>query len=447
MNAAMSHRLRLAAWVIAIVILTAFGVRPAEAVPAFTAKTNQPCSACHIGGFGPQLTPFGRKFKLEGYTMDAGNDAFPVSAMEMSSFLNTSKAQDAPPADHYTTNDNFTLDQASIFIAGGIGEHFGGFVQLTYDGVGRTFSWDNTDIRVVDHVTISGNDVLVGLSFNNNPGVQDVWNTLPSWGYPYTSSALAPAPAAATLFDGGVAQSVLGTSVYAYWNDNLYTEAALYWTPPNRFLIAMGSTFGPGTISGVAPYFRFAYQENYGTQNFQVGVFGFFPSLNPGGDTSTGRTDSYTDLGIDGSYQFTGDNIYTVNARYTHERQSLAASSLLGLTANASDSLDDIRLDASYYWHNMIGGTVQFFNTSGTNDAMLYADSASFSPDSTGITFQIDATPWGNGDALLGGRLNLRVGVQYTIYTRFNGASTNYDGNGRNASDNNTLRLFTWLAL
>jgi len=90
---------------------------------------------------------------------------------------------------------------------------------------------------------------------------------------------------------------------------------------------------------------------------------------------------------------------------------------------------------------------VQFFNTSGTNDAMLYADSATFSPDSTGITFQIDATPWGNGDALLGGRLNLRVGVQYTIYMRFNGAGTNYDGNGRNASDNNTLRLFTWLAL
>jgi hypothetical protein len=30
---------------------------------------------------------------------------------------------------------------------------------------------------------------------------------------------------------------------------------------------------------------------------------------------------------------------------------------------------------------------------------------------------------------------------------RFNGGISNYDGMGRNASDNNTLRIFTWLAL
>jgi hypothetical protein len=40
----------------------------------------------------------------------------------------------------------------------------------------------------------------------------------------------------------------------------------------------------------------------------------------------------------------------------------------------------------------------------------------------------------------------LRVGAQYTAYIRFNGASTNYDGFGRNARDNNSLFLYTWLA-
>jgi hypothetical protein len=40
----------------------------------------------------------------------------------------------------------------------------------------------------------------------------------------------------------------------------------------------------------------------------------------------------------------------------------------------------------------------------------------------------------------------LRVGAQYTAYGRFNGASTNYDGFGRNARDNNTLFLYSWLA-
>lgn len=423
---------------------------PSWAVPAFTAKTNQPCSACHVGGFGPQLTPFGRKFKLEGYTMDAGTNAFPMSAMEVSSFVTSSKAQEAPPADHYTTNNNFSLDQASAFIAGGIGDHFGAFVQITYDGIGRAFSWDNTDIRVTDQVTILGNDVLLGLSLNNNPGVQDVWNSTPAWGFPFTSSALAPSPSVGTIFDGGVAQSVIGTSIYAYLNSNFYAEAGLYWTPSNRFLSAMGTDFGPGPISGVAPYFRFAYNKDFGEQNFEIGAFGFFPSLEPGGDTTTGTTDSYRDIGIDGTYQFLGDgnNIWSVNARYTHESQDLAASFLLDSVANQRNSLDDIRFDVAYYWHNTLGGTVQVFDTTGSGDALLYAGNRTFTPNSSGATFQFDWTPWGeNSDSPLGQRLSLRVGLQYTMYVTFNGTASNYDGTGRNASDNNTLRIFTWLAL
>lgn len=33
------------------------------------------------------------------------------------------------------------------------------------------------------------------------------------------------------------------------------------------------------------------------------------------------------------------------------------------------------------------------------------------------------------------------LGVQYTGYTSFNGAGTNYDGVGRNANDNNSVYL------
>jgi len=40
----------------------------------------------------------------------------------------------------------------------------------------------------------------------------------------------------------------------------------------------------------------------------------------------------------------------------------------------------------------------------------------------------------------------VRIGLQYTHYLQFNGGTTNYDGNGRNASDNDTILLFTWLA-
>ncbi len=40
----------------------------------------------------------------------------------------------------------------------------------------------------------------------------------------------------------------------------------------------------------------------------------------------------------------------------------------------------------------------------------------------------------------------VRVGVQYTAYNKFNGASDNYDGFGRNARDNNTFRFYIWAA-
>ena len=433
-----------------IAAIFALAASPASAVPSFVEQTGQPCSGCHVGGFGPQLTPFGRAFKLDGYTMRAGS-AFtnPVSAMAIASYVKTAEDQPSPPAAHYGTNDNATIDQISAFVAGGIGDHFGGFTQWTYDGVGRAFAWDNIDLRATDHVTIQGTDVLLGVSLNNSPSVQDAWNTTPAWGYPYTGSDLSPAPAAATIFDGGVAQSVLGTSAYAYWDSTIYAEGGLYWTPSHGFLSAMGTDEGPGPLKGGAPYLRVAYQKDYGTSSFSLGAFGFFPALLPGGDTSTGKTDSYSDIGLDGSYQFmgTGDNIYGLNARYTHEHQNLAATFLLGGASNTSNSLQDFRVDASYYWHNELGGTVQFFDTWGSSDALLYADNAAFKPDSSGVTFQVDGTVFGRDMSTLGGLFNLRVGLQYTVYTKFDGTSSNYDGLGRNASDNNTLRLFIWTAL
>lgn len=440
---------RMAQFVCAILTLAIIASIPARAVPAFAVKTGQRCSTCHIGGFGPQLTPFGRAFKLGGYTLDAGNSVFPVSAMAVASYLKTAKDQTEPPAPHYSVNDNLTLDEASVFVAGGIGDHLGGFMQFTYSGVDRHFSWDNIDVRLTDHETLDGNDLQLGLSFNNNPGIQDAWNSLPAWGFPYTDSDLAPAPAAGTIFDGGLGQTVLGTTAYVFLNQSMYAEAGVYWTPSNRFLSAFGSDFGPGPINGVAPYVRLAYQKDFGDQNFQVGAFGFFPKLYPGGDKSAGTADTYSDIGIDGSYQFLGDteNIATVNFRYTHENQGLGASQVLELTTNRKNTLDDFRLDASYYWHAMIGGTVQWFNTWGSTDELLYADSANFKPDSSGFRFQLDVTPWGTDVSPLGERFNMRIGLQFTHYTKFDGAGKNYDGSGRNASDNDTLRLFTWFAL
>ena len=421
----------------------------AQALPAFAAQTGQACIACHVGGFGPQLTPLGREFKLEGYTMRSGSDfTMPISAMAVASYLQTAKDVAFPITPSFGNNDNLALDKLSLFLAGGYGDHFGGLSQFTYYGVGDGLAWDVLDLRAVDHGSLAGNDVVFGLSLNNSPGVEDPWNTLRPWGFPYTRTALAPSPGTIPIIAGALTQTVLGLNGYAWWNSSVYTEAGFYTSPSRGFLSAMGVGFNAASsIVGSAPYLRAAYQKNFDSQNFEVGVFGFFPSLQ-GSAIKTAKTDDYQDIGIDGSYQFTGDgsNIYQVNAAYTNEHQSLNASSALR-RSNPSDTLGDFRVDGSYYWQNTIGGTVQFFNTWGSADPLLYAGNASFKPDSSGFVFQLDGTPFGVTPSSLGPRFNLRVGLQYTLYTKFNGSASNFNRAGRNASDNDALRLFLWLAM
>jgi hypothetical protein len=428
-----------------VVGLTAAG---ALAVPSFAVQTGQPCSACHVGGFGPQLTPFGREFKMNGYTLRTNTFNVPVSAMVVASYVRTAKDQPAPPPRTFAVNDNAAIDQVGLFIAGGVGSHFGAFIQNTYDGVARAFHWDNLDVRAVTTAAYKKTNMVFGLSLNNAPTVQDAFNTLPAWGYPYTTSALAPTPGAAPLV-GSLAQNTIGLTAYAWINSQFYAEVGGYRSPSAGFLTHAGiDPNDPGSISGVAPYARVAYQKNYGDRNFEVGAFGMAANLFPGRDESTGLTDHYADVGLDASYQLFAakKNVFTINARYTYERQRLNASEDLGLASNVDDSLQDLRFDASYYWHGKIGVTVEGFNTWGSQDALLYAANSTLRPDSTGAIFQIDGTPWGDGGSPLGPRFNMRVGIQYTAYARFNGAGQNFDGLGGNASDNNTFRVFTWIA-
>jgi hypothetical protein len=203
----------------------------------------------------------------------------------------------------------------------------------------------------------------------------------------------------------------------------------------------------PGDIDGLAPYGRIAVQKSLGGGTAELGAFGFQASIHPGLDRTTGRLDRYTDLGIDGSYIMALPNtdVVTLNARYTHEDQALEATCVLdgAFSGCANNELSEMRADVSYYWRNAIGGTIQVFDTTGSPNPTLYAANRTFRPDSAGVTFQLDATPFG-GEAQPRRLANVRVGAQYTIYTQFNGSGTNYNGAGANAGDNNTFRVFTW---
>ncbi len=428
-----------------------FSPRPARAVPAFAEQTGQPCKACHVGGFGPELTPFGREFKLGGYTLRT-HASIPISAMAIASFTHTNKDQ-VPPPEHLDENDNFVLDQASVFVAGGLGEHLGGFAQFTYDGVGRATSWDNLDLRAVTSAKLFGQDSIVGLSINNSPTVEDPWNTMAAWGFPYTDTAVSETPAASPLIDGGLAQEVLGFTAYTWLGHKFYLAGGGYGTPSHGTLNFLGADpDDPGKIHGLAPYGRIAYQTNLAGGTFELGASALKAAIYPGRDRSSGYSDHYTDLGLDSSWQKTlgSSDTLTANLRYVHERGDLRASCALELIGDGTDvgcgryHLNEFRGTIGYSWHGRVGADISAFSITGSRNFNVFDGNGL--PDSNGVTMQLDYTPWGAGNSPLGPRFNTRIGLQYTLYGKFNGARHNYDLAGANASDNNALRAFLWVA-
>ncbi|MEO8559866.1 MAG: hypothetical protein ABI439_12435 [Rhodospirillales bacterium] len=430
----------------------------AEAMPSLARQTGQPCTACHVGGFGPQLNSYGRDFKLRGYTdareLDQGEAWVPpVSAMALVSFTHTKASQSGGAAKYFDNNNNFALDQASLFWAGKVFGPVGAFIQYTYDGVGRHAGWDNADIRIAHVFALGGTDILLGATLNNNPTVQDAWNTTPAWGFPYVGSALAPTPTAALLIDGGLAQTVLGATVYTLIDGHYYFEFGAYRGINPQTLEFLGTEpQGLNKVHGMAPYGRVVYQNAFGVQDLAFGAVGLHAELYPGGDRTFG-TDKYTDLGVDASYQYPIDdmNMLSFNASLMQEWQRLDATYASGGSANRNDRLTSFKANASYYYNQSIGLTVGYFGIWGTRDGGLYASdpiggSRTSSPRSSGVVAQVDWTPFGKADSFASPFVNLRLGLQYTAYLQFNGASHNYDGFGRNASDNNTVFAFAWLA-
>ena len=110
-----------------------------------------------------------------------------------------------------------------------------------------------------------------------------------------------------------------------------------------------------------------------------------------------------------------------------------------------------MRLTLTYYYQQTYGLTFGWQNTWGNADPLLYTPapvtgSANGKPNSNAFILEADWVPFGKADSLWRPLYNLKLGLQGTIYTRFNGGTSNYDGFGRNASGNDTLFAFAWFA-
>jgi hypothetical protein len=449
--------------------------RTALAVPSFARQTGMACEACHT--VYPELTHFGRMFKANGYILDNVKQVQdvgskkeqllelaqipPLSIMAQVSYTQLKKPlPDLANVDVHAQNGTAGFpQQLSLFYAGKIAPHFGAFFQLTYANDSGTIGIDNSDLRFADMRILPDDRSLVyGVSLNNNPTVQDLWNSTPAFGFPYATSDAMVSSLAATQIDGTLAQSVAGLSAYAFWNESVYAEIGGYRSAKQGSTNSLTGAAGPldGTssnvIQGLAPYWRVAYERNWGPHSIEAGLYGLDVKLLPGGSPTApfplaAPYNRFRDVAEDFQYQYIGDeHLVTVSGTRIHESMSLAGSLATGAAANGSDDLTTMRLSTTYYYRRWIGTTLGYFSTTGSADTGLYpapapgaagvVTSANGLPDTRGWMAEANYLPW----------LNTKFSIQYTAYTKFNGGSANYDGVGRAASANNTLYLLLWFA-
>jgi hypothetical protein len=445
----------------------------ALAVPSFARQTGLACEACHT--VYPELTHFGRVFKANGYILSnlkqvrdvsgkkeellALSQTPPLSIMAQISYTQLKTAlPDLSNTSAAGVAQNGTAgfpQQLSLFYAGKIAANFGAFIQLTYGNDSGTIGIDNVDLRFADATVLPDNRTLTyGVSLNNNPTVQDLWNSTPAFGFPYAGSNATVSPLAGTAIDGAFGQDVAGLTAYAFWNESLYAEVGGYRSAKQGAANQLTGAAGPldGTTSnvmdGLAPYWRVAYEHNWDRHSIEVGLYGADFKLFPGGDVPLhGPANRFKDVAEDVQYQYVSEeHLVTVAGTRIHESMTLDASFLNGASANPANELTTTRAWASYYFRRRIGGTVGYFSTTGSTDSGLYpatapgeagvVTSANGSPDTRGWVAEVNYLPW----------LNVKVSAQYTWYNKFNGAGTNYDAVGRNASDNNALYLLLWFA-
>lgn len=395
----------------------------AQAVPSFARQTGLSCAMCHT--VFPQLTPYGRMFKLQGYTTASGmfneqgqqhenlqeDTSAPLSAMMQVSYTSQKAAKSA-------SSTQETLDfpqQFSFFYAGRVSDHMGIFSQITWEPAGAAngstgvpdggFGMDNTDIRYANKS--ADGSVLWGVSLNNAPTVQDIYNSTPVWGFPSvetpegsTADIVAAGGIDDPALDAGPDMGVAGLTAYAMWNNSVYTEAGMYHAENGNLKV---NPDGDGVVDGWAPYYRLAYQGDAGNANYEVGLIGMSGKTWDGASATTST--KIDDLGIDGQYQILdGPTTATVRGSYITQKAG-------------SVKTHQLNLSGTYYSNRTIGGTIAYKANGG--------DSAA-GQDVTAVSVQADYLPY----------LNTKFALQYTTYTKL--------PSGLSKSDYNTLYLLAW---
>lgn len=422
------------------------GAQEAHAVPAFARQLGVSCAACHT--VEPQLTSFGRQFKSLAYTFNSGSGNTisyeqdgakrlaidkipPIAALFLSDVSWNGKNYNKVNG---TANPNANFpNQMSLYYAGRVGSELGVFAQLTITQ-NSGFGMDNTDMRMAKETSTGIGNLVYGFDANNGPGVGDLWQSTPIWGYPFyhVANGLFNTPEAGLLSNDITQGTTAGAGGYAWLNNTWYAQVMMYR--------GIGDNTLNGTIANVAPYWRLAYSHEGGTNSWEVGTFGIEAKAWANGATG-GPEVKYLDTGVDGQYEHVATNYsYTLHASYIHEKITLpGALNLVNTGTQVNGHIDNYQVNGQYYWHREFGVMGKYFGATGTKSAALWGANsvllnanpgsyATTNPDSNGEILQVNYLPW----------INTKFGAQYIAFNKFNGNS------GTTASDNNTFSLFAW---
>jgi hypothetical protein len=413
----LTRRAAYASWA----LLMALGMlvsHAAHAVPAYARQTGSACADCHAGAYGPALTPYGMRFKLNGYTdTDGQGTKIPVAAQ-------ITGTRTVPERGENTTQ----LTEADVYLAGRISDHLGGFVKVETDNNGNdhfSTKLSNLDLRfVAKDLKIAGKDTVIGVSVNNSPGFDDPIGALPnasSLGPPAISGTLLNLSSANTLYN-----RVIGGGVYALYNNDWYGEIGTYNTMPTSVQDHLGYNRAndPGHLSDTG-YFRFAYMKDMKKQFFSAGVVALTTKRQL---PRTGPTDDITDLGYDLTYQFLGNRQNIVQVSYVNileQRDYGSTPTAGGLVAKSKGDAHDQTLSVTYTFKQSYALQVAHLVSTGTQDPVRYPPFGK--PDSTANLISLYWTPFGKDDSFTS-IANLKIAATWFRFTRFNGVGSNIFG-------------------
>jgi hypothetical protein len=445
----------------------------ASATPAFSRQTGEPCTACHMQTYGPWLTQYGMKFKLDGYVAGNANtlpDVLNPFTLEVNASV-TNMAKDVPPGQFFTNskpNNNVVNDWTALYYTGRVTSNIGSYLQLNINPqVGKSVTLAMADIRYANHARYKDNDITYGISFNNAPTMSDFWETTYAWMYPYIQSSVTITPTAKPWLQSLMAGANLaGATAYTMINNHLYLEAGAYTSQAKNMAQSLGVWYAgsqsmapqSGLIDGAAPYWRVFLQHTSGPHTMMIGTFGLMAKVVPYYRGGYG-TDSYQEYNVDTNYSYMldDDNMLMAMAKYTRDNMSMGASQYMGASSNSYNYLNSFMVMGMWTYKQTYNLQIGWMNTSGSADFSLYNGAGSYagsgpnpitgsangSPNSNSLLFEADYIPFGKGKFFSDPYLNLRFSAQYWAYTQFNGGYSNYDNAGRSPEANNTFYFVT----